>query len=75
MKHNTLRKIGIWAILVFTSLALIIPSVAIIWGIFTAKKQEITIDPSNITITTATPNAEITKKTNTPNISTSEEKR
>lgn len=76
MKQNTMRKVGVWVILIFTSLALIIPSVAIVWGIFTAKTQEVTINPDNIIITTATPNAETsTLETDELPVSTSEETR
>lgn len=71
-----MRKVGIWVILIFTSLALIIPSIAIIWGIFTAEPQEITINSDNIIITTATPNAEsINIDAELPEISTTEETR
>lgn len=59
MKSSLARKIGVAVILFFTSLALIVPSVAILWSIYDAAKnpKPITIDPSQITITTAAPSA------------------
>lgn len=75
-----MRKTGVWIILILTSLALIIPSIAIIWGIFTAEPQEVTINSDNITITTATPNPESTPEIEENNsielnVSTAEESR
>lgn len=58
MKQDTMRKAGVWVILILTSLALVIPSIAILWNILATPAQTITIDPEDIVITTATTSAE-----------------
>ncbi len=58
MKSSSIRKVGVAVILVLTSLALIIPSVAILFNIyqsFSTPQQPIQIDPSQITIETMAP--------------------
>lgn len=47
-----MKKIGIWIILILTSLALVVPSIAILWSIFKSEPKQITVDTENITIHT-----------------------
>lgn len=69
MKKSLGQKIGIWIILILTSLALVVPSIAIVWNIFQAQNQaqEISITPEDIIITTATPQPELNADENTEN--------
>lgn len=58
MQQSKIRKIGVWIIIIITSIALIIPAIAIIWSVFNAQStQQISINPENITITTGAPEA------------------
>lgn len=61
MKSSVTRKIGIAIILVLTSLALIVPSIAILVGIYQSinTPNTITIDPSQVTITTMAPSVSV----------------
>jgi hypothetical protein len=67
-----MKKIGIWIVLILTSLALVVPSIAILWSIFKHEPEPIKISTDNITITTSTPSEtnnkeSIETKTPTPN--------
>lgn len=69
MNRSLSRKIGIAIIMILTSLALVIPSVAILFEIYKSftSPQPITIDPTQISIETTAPvSVEVVSPTATP---------
>jgi len=49
MKKSIAQKIWIWVILILTSAGLIIPSVAVLWGIFQSQSQQ-NYSPNTISV-------------------------
>lgn len=49
MKKSIAQKIWIWVILILTSAGLIIPSIAVLWGIFQSQSQQ-NYSPNTISV-------------------------